>query len=1237
MQQQMKSSWVSVVAKPNIFTSQQIKAMVPPGLSIADIVCDMSPAPGYESYAKVYLGRDYIPQEKWGSVHPKGGASVAIVFVPHGGGKKKNPLATIMSIALTVAAPYAGAAIAGASGGWAGNLFLGTSFIGRIAGGAVSIIGGLIVNALAPPPKPRGPNVTGGPAEGATQFITGAQNQANLYSAVPVVLGKKRMVPPYGMRPFTEQVGDDQYVRMLFVWGYGPLEISDIRIGDTSIDEFDDVEIETKQGFSDDTALTLITNDPRENQLSISLASGVYNTQTTSANTDEISIDITFPRGLVEFGTTGNKISRTVAVDYEYSVHGAGVWTAATKTVTRAQSAAFRENIRIPVSRNTYDVRLKRTTADASSDTVYDVVDWTALRSVKNESPVNMPGVAMTAIRIRATGQLNGVISQLNGVVESIVPDFDGADWDDTADQSTWHTTSNPASLFRYVLQCSANAHGLADSRIDIDAVEEWHGNCETAGYEYNAVVDSQRSLQDVLSSIAAAGRAKPGRPDGKWLVVEDKVKTVPVQHFTPRNSWGFSGDKTFIDQPHAWRVKFINRDKEWMQDERVVYDDGYSEDGSVPGTVAATRFAPLDLTDGITSADLAWKFGRYHIASLRLRPESYSFNADFENIVCTRGDLIRFNHDVCLFGLSSSRVKDVLFDGNSPPNVTGIVVDDACLMEGDKTYNVRIRLADGGSLLEDIDTEAGYQTTLNFSAPFSYAAHPVDISDLVMFGESGEESVELIVKDIQRENDLVAKITCVDYAPELLTADTGTIPAHDSQISTPVDLRRPSAPVIVSVQAGDEAIVVNADGSFSPSILVTLAPPDFPLPLEAVVRIRRSDEVGFSPAAFTQSSGKIDISGVEAGKLYDVQVVYKNPVGMFSAATTYTNVEVTGGTTPPDDVEDFTINTLGGNAFLSWDAPTNLNVSYYRLKFNNAVTGATWANSVDLIENISRLATSATVPAQSGTYLIKAIGISGLESDNETIIVSNIASLAGFNAVEAVVENPTFAGAKIDVDVVSGSLELDGGALIGLYEFDNAVDLGGVYTSRLSANIEATGRDTTATVDDWTNVDDVENWDGGVDPSSWGLQLQLRWTEDDPSGSPAWSEWQNFVIGDYTARAFEFRAYLTSTLSTITPSISTLEVDVDMPDQSQSNNDLTSDSTDSPCTEVLYPSPFKARPGLGLAVQNMATGDYYVLTGPAGSGDPDETGFGIIFKNAAGTRITRTFDYVAKGYGLLQ
>ena len=59
----------------------------------------------------------------------------------------------------------------------------------------------------------------------------------------------------------------------------------------------------------------------------------------------------------------------------------------------------------------------------------------------------------------------------------------------------------------------------------------------------------------------------------------------------------------------------------------------------------------------------------------------------------------------------------------------------------------------------------------------------------------------------------------------------------------------------------------------------------------------------------------------------------------------------------------------------------------------------------------------------------------------------------------------------------------------------------------------------------------------------------------------------------------------------------------------------------------VTYPSAYFSNPSVGITAQNMQTGDYYEITNKTTSG------FDIIFKNSSGSGVSRTFDYIAKGY----
>lgn len=73
---------------------------------------------------------------------------------------------------------------------------------------------------------------------------------------------------------------------------------------------------------------TAITDGVYEQTLNILLshASG-WQMQTTQARVDEISIDITFPQGLVQFGTDGSRKFCSVAFDLQYAPRGTSNWS----------------------------------------------------------------------------------------------------------------------------------------------------------------------------------------------------------------------------------------------------------------------------------------------------------------------------------------------------------------------------------------------------------------------------------------------------------------------------------------------------------------------------------------------------------------------------------------------------------------------------------------------------------------------------------------------------------------------------------------------------------------------------------------------------------------------------------------------------------------------------------------------------------------------------------------------
>ena len=80
------------------------------------------------------------------------------------------------------------------------------------------------------------------------------------------------------------------------------------------------------------------------------------------------------------------------------------------------------------------------------------------------------------------------------------------------------------------------------------------------------------------------------------------------------------------------------------------------------------------------------------------------------------------------------------------------------------------------------------------------------------------------------------------------------------------------------------------------------------------------------------------------------------------------------------------------------------------------------------------------------------------------------------------------------------------------------------------------------------------------------------------------------------------------------------------MEKRTESDNDVVSGTG---TKAVTYTNAFHSSPALGIAAQNMATGDTYTISSKSA------TGFSIAFTNSSGSGISRTFDYVAQGFGL--
>lgn len=701
-----------IVGKPHPFSTDAVHCHIPAGQTLLQALGE-----NVTLAAKIEVGGWEVPRSLWAGFRPKPGVPVHITAFPQGDTGKKI-LRIVLLIVIAIIAWYCAPLIAGAMGLTGTALAIGTAVIGA----AITMIGGMIVNALIPPPQPAMPRgLDGGDPTNRLNSITGSQNRAVPGGPIPCVLGECVFFPPHAAMPYTEILGNEQYLHMFLDLGPGELVVSDIKIGETPIDNYEEVEYEV--GVTSD----IFSNDIFEASVGVPVTTtGETATRTTQPGTQEISVDLVFPQGLFGVDKKGKTVTVSTGFNIEYRPTGStGAWTQvqaqaiSSPTTVRTASAqvftvvlpfqmrsATRDPIRSAVAwkvpSGQYDVRVTRYATNwgnSEANAQVGAAQWTVLRSIKYVNP-SKTGTTKLAVRIRATDQLNGIISNLSVRVAQKVSVWDSVNNVWAAPQST----VNVAYVYRWLIRdCPALAKRVPPSRIDDATIKEFAQFCEDNSFELRGIADGVTTFQDLLTQVLAAGRATLGFKDGKYSVVWDKPQSVPRQLFTPMNSWGFSLTKMFTDQPHAFRVKFVNPSTNWQEDEIIVPFDGYAyDDGSGPkdahGDAAptlplATKFEILQFRF-VTTPLHAWKLARYHQAQGTFRPTNYSWNSDVEHLVVTRGDLVRVAHDVVEWGDGYGRIKTLTVDGSN--NLQSFKLDQEVDLQDGSSFSARIRKQDG-------------------------------------------------------------------------------------------------------------------------------------------------------------------------------------------------------------------------------------------------------------------------------------------------------------------------------------------------------------------------------------------------------------------------------------------------------------------------------------------------------------------------------------------------------------
>lgn len=988
--------------------------------TLADwILKEYSIADEIKSKVNIIVNGKVVKQSDWSSVTLKDSDVVEYRAVPTGGDTTR--------LVLTLAVMYV-AVQAGAYVGGSGETIFGTTGMGMggtygaAASMAVSLVGTALVNYIAPIrlPDAGGAGQDAGSAE-RQLMASGGQNRVTQYGAIPVILGKVRVTPPLGAVNFlTYENERDSYLSMLLTWGYGPLTIDNnsFRIGEQPISNYTDYSLVTLDRKTNPTTdeldkfnsiygrdITQISSNLElicDGNPEVSVPAGPWAEAISTEMVQSVTIALHFPQGLrkvsIKGESGGTSYPATVQFNVQYSLQD-NVWhnlpnisiggDAPKKdafTFTRTYSLLAED---FPAN-SQLSVRIRRITGDNVEDNPeYRYYHQSIFQNVlfsNNSTPALDPvgaKIAKSALKIKATDQLNGSIEGINAVVQTYCPTWNGTNW-------AYASTSNPAALFRYVLEHAGNAQRIPNplEKFDLVQLQHWATYCSSRGFEYNAVLGTQRSVLEVLRDICAAGRASPALVDGKWTVTIDEEKPNVIQHFTPHNSWGFESTKALPRLPDGLRITYFDQDQNYQEAEIIVYASGKNEYNS-------ELFESIQLP-GVTKKAAVIDHARWHMAQAKLRPEVYTINSDIEYLVCNRGDRVKVMHDIPLWGLASGRIKNRLSD-------TVFELDEDVPMVRNTNYTIRVRSSNGDSIVRNIEpvtSDGNYnQVTLTASATETEINH----EDLFMFGELNSESNDLIVLSIEPTGNKSARLTLVDYGvttsynifDDYMTLTNDTV--FESKITLPpkllIDTFVNKVPTITDMISDESVMELIAAGVFRYNLVVSY------VNAAQLPKTTGSVEVQYDYAAATDNlnlrnimvnydKGSIAIPNVVENETYKLRLRYTSVDGRSGKWSEWKTTTIVGKIRPPAAVQNFKAEPEynAGRLRLTWDNNTEVDLKGYEVRTENANWGSP-TNRV-FFGNANNCSTLSEDARHITTYYIKAFDYAGNYSEDSGYIV---------------------------------------------------------------------------------------------------------------------------------------------------------------------------------------------------------------------------------------------------------
>jgi len=982
----------------------------------------------------------------------------------------------------------------------------------------------------------------------------------------------------------------------------------------------------------------------------------------TNSDIDRVRITISVP-SLQAVEDDGDIVGNSVDIKIQVQYDGGGYNDILTDTISGKSSSRYQRDYLVNLTGSfPVDLRVVRVSADETSSKRASSTFFSSYTEIQDEK-LAYPNTALAGLRFsskqfqnipRRKYLIRGTKVRIpsNGTVDTTTHlgriTYSGL-FDGTLSAATW--TNDPAWCLFDLLTDTRYGCGVPEASLDVfdfyeisrycnELVDDGKGGQEPR-FSLNLLLNTRAEVYNVIQQLTSIFRGISYYGAGSLVLRQDK----------PADSQYLLGPSNVVDglftySGTAEKARHTCATVAWQS-----YDTlGEVEYEYVEDHEAVAKYGILNKdvkAIGCYSQGQAHRLGKWLLTSERLLSETVSFAVSIDaGIAVTPGIVIDIADPLRAGTRRSGRVSSATTTVVTIDSDTDLSVNLAA------SPTLSVLLPTGLVETKTISSISGAAITVSeaFSqAPQSEAIYLIQTSDI--------QSQQYRVVSVAEGEDGVVGVTAVAYNQSIYNFVEQDIALTTRDISNLNGT--PSAPEGLSgteflYQEG-QTVHTGFDLSWQHDRINVNE-----------FRVKyKLDNNNF--IELDTSTPSVTLRNLKAGTL-TVQIRAKNYLGKQSPTATAT-FQLVGKTAVPGDVQNLSIEPISANsARLRWDQTVDLDVKVNGLvhvKHSNLTDGsATWPNSVDLIPAVAGNSTEAIVPLVEGEILVKFEDDLGNKSTNATSVLVDFPDAVGRITVQTRREDqdtPPFQGTKTDCNysddldalVIDGNKNIDDASITDFdaitdfdflgdilssaeYQFNNTLDLGARFALDIKRRFVTRAFFPNDTIDARTALINTWNDFDGTEADAVNAKLYMRRTDDDPSGSPTYTAWQEFVAGTFKGRAFQFKAELTSADIAQNILIDQLGYETSFQRREEISQPIASGTS---TKSVTFDNAFfvgtsalgnlnNFLPSIGITVQNLGNGERVNVSNVTG------TGFDLDVLDSGGSNVSRTFTYTAVGFG---